>query len=404
MNRSNGYGDPATLQRTPPHLLTLTLLTALSALTLNMILPSLPAMARDTGARESLVALVVSGYMLASAVFQLTLGPISDRLGRRPVMLAALGLYALASLGCVLAPTIQVLLVCRVMQGVIVAGAVVSSAAIRDQYSANESAGKLGAIASAMAVAPMLGPMLGGFLDGALGWRSVFGVYTAFGAVMLAVVWRDMGETRHPGLPPPRWSDAAALLRSRRYWAHVLCAAFSVGAFFVFVTGVPYVATAVWNLSPAMVGLGVGSITGGFMVGAAITTRLAPRLGISPLILAGRLVSLLGLVIALALFGAGVSHPGALFGLTLFVGLGNGLTISNANVGALSVRPDLAGTAAGLGGALSVALGAVLSGLTALAVERAATPGRLVSLMIVCVLLSLWAAVMAMRLDRRAAG
>lgn len=381
-------------------MMTLTLLTAVSASTLNMIVPSLPAMARDLDARESAVGLVISGYMLGSALFQLSMGPISDRLGRRPVMLAALCLYVLASLGCLLAQDIGLLLICRVLQSVIVAGTVISSATIRDLFSARDSAGKLGAISSAMAVAPMLGPLLGGYLDGALGWRAVFALYTVLGAALLVLAWVDMGETRRPGLPPPRWRDWAALLASGRYWAHVLCAAFSVGAFFIFVTGVPYVATEVWALSPALVGLGVGSITGGFMLGAAITARLAPKHGISPLIMTGRLVSIAGLAVALVLFAVGVSHPLALFGLTIFVGVGNGLTISNANVGALSVRPDLAGTAAGLSGALSVGLGAVLSALTAMAIERSVTPGRLVALMLGCVLLSLVAALVARRMDR----
>lgn len=388
--------------RSPPRLITLTLLTALSVLTLSMILPSLPAMSRDLDARESVVALVVSGYMLVAALFQVVLGPVSDRLGRRPVMLAALALYVPASVGCMLAQDAGTLLACRVLQGVIIAGTVVSSASIRDRYTARDAAGKLGAIASAMAVAPMLGPMLGGYLDGLLGWRAVFGLYAALGLVLLALVWHDMGETRPRGLPPPQWRDAQALLGSSRYWAYVLCNAFSVGTFYVFITGVPYVATAMWALGPAEVGLGVGSITGGFMVGSAVTARLAPRWGTAPLILAGRVVPVLALVAALALFQAGGSHPLALFGLTLFVGLGNGLTVANANAGAMSVRPDLAGTAAGLGGALQVALGAALSALTAVAVERSTTPLLLVALMLGCVLASLVAAAAAIRLDRQA--
>jgi DHA1 family bicyclomycin/chloramphenicol resistance-like MFS transporter len=388
------------LPRTAPSLITLTLLTALSALTLNMILPSLPAISRELSARESVASLVVSGYMLASALFQLTLGPVSDRIGRRPVMLAALAVYATASLGCLLAPDIGTLLVCRVLQGVIVAGTVVSSAVVRDRYGARESAAKLGAIASAMAVAPMLGPLLGGWLDGVLGWRAVFALYAALGLVLLAVAWVDMGETRRPGLPPPRLADWATLLGSGRYWAYVLCAAFSVGAFFVFVTGVPYVATAQWALTPARVGLGVGSITGGFLLGAVLTTRLTPRHGIARLIVAGRMSALVGPVAGMLLFAGGVSHPLALFGATLFVGLGNGLTLSCANAGALSVRPDLAGTAAGLSGALSIALGALLSALTAMAIERSATPPLLLGLMLTCVLLSCLAAWVAVRLDR----
>ncbi len=390
------------LSRTPPRLLTLTLLTALSALTLNMILPSLPSMARDLAARESVTALAVSGYMLASAVFQLALGPLSDRFGRRPVMLGALGLFVLASLGCMLARDVAVLLVCRVAQAVIIAGAVVSSAAIRDQHSATESAARLSLIASAMAVAPMLGPVLGGLLDVTLGWRSVFALYALLGAGVLALAWLDMGETRAAGQPPPRWGDWFALLGSARYVSYVLCTAFSVGAFYIFVTGVPYVGKATWGLSPAEVGLGVGSITGGFLVGAAVSARQTRRFGLGALLMAGRVVSVAAMALALVLLAAGVSHPLALFGLTVFVGLGNGLTLPNANAGALSVHPALAGTAAGLNGALSMALGAALSTLTAVVVERSATPGALLALILGSVLLSLAAALAARRLDRTA--
>jgi MFS transporter, DHA1 family, multidrug resistance protein len=390
------------LSRTPPSLITLTLLTALSAVTLNMILPSLPSMARDLSARESVTALAVSGYMLASALFQLGLGPLSDRFGRRQIMLGALMIFVLASLGCMLAQDVAVLLACRVLQAVVVAGAVVSSGAIRDQHSTIESATKLSLIASAMAVAPMLGPMLGGLLDVTLGWRSVFALYAGLGGALLVLAWVDMGETRAPGLPAPRLADWLALLQTGRYWAYVLCTAFSVGAFFVFVTGVPYVATAVWGLSPAEVGIGVGSITGGFLVGAAISARQTRRLGTGVLLVAGRAVSVAAMTLAAALFATGLSHPLALFASTLFIGLGNGLTLPSANAGAMSVRPALAGTATGLSGALSMALGAVLSTLTAVVVERSPTPGALVAIIMGCVLLSLAAALVAIRLERGA--
>jgi DHA1 family bicyclomycin/chloramphenicol resistance-like MFS transporter len=388
--------------RKPPRLITLTLLTALSALTLNMLLPSLPSMARDLAARESVTALAVSGYMLASALFQLTLGPLSDRFGRRRVMLGALMIFVAASVGCMLAQDVAVLLACRVMQAVIIAGTVVSSAVIRDRHSAIESAAKLSLIASAMGVAPMLGPMLGGLVEVTLGWRSVFALYAGLGGALLVLAWADMGETRAPGLPAPKWGDGLALLQSARYWSHVLCMAFSVGAFYVFVTGVPYVAAAVWGLSPAEVGIGLGSITGGFIVGAAISARQARRLGMGVMLASGRAVSVTAVALALAVFAAGVSHPLALFGLTLFVGLGNGLTLPAANAGTMSVRPDLAGTAAGLSGALSMAMGAVLSTLTALVVERSATPTALLAVIMGCVLLSLVAALVAIRLERGA--
>jgi predicted MFS family arabinose efflux permease len=230
----------------------------------------------------------------------------------------------------------------------------------------------------------------------------VFALYAGLGGALLVLAWADMGETRAPGLPAPKLGDWLALLQSGRYWSYALCTAFSVGAFYVFVTGVPYVAAAVWGLSPAEVGIGLGSITGGFIVGAAISARKARRLGLGVMLASGRVVTVAAVALALAVFAAGVSHPLALFGLTIFVGLGNGLTLPAANAGTMSVRPELAGTAAGLSGALSMALGAVLSTLTALVVERSATPGALLAMIMGCVLLSLVAALVAIRLERGA--
>lgn len=149
-------------------------------------LPAVAATSAKTlAARESVTALAVSGYMLASALFQLGLGALSDRFGRRPAMLGALVIYVAASLGCMLAQDVAVLLTCCVLQAVIIAGAVVSSATNRDQHTAIDSAAKLSLIASAMAAAPMLGPMLGGLLDVTLGWRSVFALYAGLGGALL---------------------------------------------------------------------------------------------------------------------------------------------------------------------------------------------------------------------------
>ncbi|MCB1407226.1 MAG: MFS transporter [Rhodobacteraceae bacterium] len=385
--------------RTPPHLATLTLLTAVSMLTLNMVLPSLPAMTRELHTDAAIMALAVSGYMLMSAVLQLGLGPLSDRVGRRPVLLWALGVYVAASVGCVLAQDITVFLICRLAQGAVIAGSVLSSAIIRDQFPPRIAASKLGAIAAAMALAPMIGPMVGGLLETTIGWRMIFVLYTGLGTLGLALVWVDLGETLSRAPRPIRAADYGALLGSGLFWAYVLCQAFSVGAFYIFITGVPFVATSVYSLSPALIGLGVGSITAGFMLGATLTARLAPRLGLARLILAGRLVPSIGLGLAVVLFATGFTHPLWLFGLTLTTGFGNGLTLSNANAGALSVRPDLAGTAAGLSGALSIGLGAALTWGTALIIGARGTPLVLLSLMLVSVLVSLAAGIVAVRKD-----
>jgi len=390
------------LTRTPPHLGTLIVLTGLSVLTLNMFLPSLPAMTRSFGVDQGIMAVAVSGYMLVAAVMQLIVGPVSDRLGRRPVLLGALGLFTLASVGCFLAQDLWWFLAFRMLQSGAVAGAVVSSAVIRDLWSDTEAAARLGMVGAAMALAPMLGPMLGGFLDAAFGWRAVFALYAGLGAGALMLALLDLGETRPARAIGSRGGSVAPLLRSGRFWAYALCLTFSVGAFHIFLAGAPFVANAHFNLSSAQPGIGLGSLTGAFLLGATLPARLAPLLGIAPLILAGRVSGGLGLTLGLVAFGLGLFHPLVLFGATIMVGFGNGLTVANAQAGALSVAPHLAGTAAGFAGALMVAGGAGLTALTLRALGQDAAPERLLALMMASVVLSLIFALAALAMERRA--
>ena len=385
--------------RTPPHLATMILLVALVVLTLNMFLPALPHMAEAFGVSEATMGLAVSAYMVAAGVLQLLLGPISDLLGRRRVILVALVVYALASLGATLATDFTVFLACRLVQALVLAGSVVGLAALRDMYSTREAAGKMGTIAAAMAIAPMIGPTVGGLLDTLIGWRAIFGLYAGMGAICLVLVWIDWGETRVQVRRSPREQVAAyrALLGSGLYWAYALCTGVSVGTFYIFLTGAPFVAQASFGLSTTWIGVGLGSITGGYMIGSAVTARLSPRLGLTPMILAGRSVALIGLCTGAAVFLLGVSHPLVLFAATICVGFGNGLTISNTNAGMISVRPDLAGSAAGLSGALQLFGGAVLTGLTLPWMAAGATPLRLLALMIAASVVALVLAGLAAR-------
>jgi DHA1 family bicyclomycin/chloramphenicol resistance-like MFS transporter len=148
------------------------------------------------------------------------------------------------------------------------------------------------------------------------------------------------------------------------------------------------------------VGLGLGSITGGFMLGAAVSARLVERVGPMVLILAGRLLPLLVLPLAWVYFAMGGAQVVLLFGATMSVGFGNGLTLANAMAGALSVRPRLAGTAAGVVGAMALAIGAALTSIATAVLGAAATPERLLLLMICAVFASLIAALIARRLER----
>ncbi len=388
--------------QSPPTLITLIFATALSVLTLNMFLPSLAHMSEDFGVDYGLMNVAVAGYLFVSAVLQLIVGPLSDRYGRRPVLLIAMVIFVAASIGCVLAESIWVFLSFRMIQAAVVAGPVLSSASIRDRYPPNEAASKLGYVAMAMSLVPMLGPMLGGALDMLFGWRAGFVLYSLLGAGVLLLLWADMGETNtnRSSTFAAQMREYPHLFRARRFWGYALCAAFSIGGFFSFITGAPLVAAAWFDLSPAMLGLGIGIITGGFMVGNFVTGRIAKRTQLTTMILFGRVVASVGPFCGLLLFIGNMGSVWVFFGSAICVGFGNGLTNANASAGVMSVRPKLAGSAAGLSGALIVALGAVLTMMTGTFVSPENGPYLVLSMMCGSSFAGLLAVLYVRRLDR----
>ncbi|WP_299026414.1 multidrug effflux MFS transporter [uncultured Sulfitobacter sp.] len=354
--------------RTPPHLATLILLPAFSVLSLNMFLPSLANIAADLDAEYGTVSLAVAGYLAVTAVVQLVVGPLSDRIGRRPVLLVALTSFSVASVGCSLAQDIWTFLLFRMLQGGIISGYALSLAIVRDTTSERKAAGRIGYISMTMAIAPMLGPMLGGVLDAAFGWRANFYFYAVFSLLLLVVCWIDLGETKPAGSDQKDASPQSmgTLVREPLFWAYSLCTTFSTGAFYIFLTGAPLVAASEFGVTTAQLGFYIGTITAGFMLGSFLSGRFAPRFEPSVMMLAGRLTACVGLSVGLAAMLAGYMTPVVFFGSTVFVGLGNGLTMPSSNASAMSVRPSLAGSAAGLNGALVVAGGAILTTLTGL--------------------------------------
>lgn len=391
---------PAT---TPPRLITLILLTAFSTLTLNMFLPSLASIATDLQADYALVSLAVGLYLGVTAVVQLVVGTLSDRIGRRPVLLGAISLFMVASVVCALAEDVWTFLIFRMLQGGMIAGYAMSLAIVRDTNEERKAASLIGYISMAMAVAPMLGPMLGGLLDTVFGWRANFWFYAASGLMLLVVCWVDLGETHDPSRAHGvnRWDETRALLGSRRFWGFSLCTAFSTGAFYIFLAGAPLVAMATFGVSTATLGVFIGSITAGFMTGGFIAGRLAPRYEPTTMMIAGRVIACTGLSCGLALVLLGTVTPLTYFGSTIFVGLGNGITMPSSNAGAVSVRPKLAGTAAGFNGALTVASGAVLTTLTGVLVGGDSAAATLLGLMLTASFLGLLAALWSGQAARR---
>mgnify|MGYP005996361561 CR=1 FL=1 len=183
---------------------------------------------------------------------------------------------------------------------------------------------------------------------------------------MFLVAWRDLGETAtKSGLPLSRqFREYPELMKSPRFWGYALTAAFSSGAFFAYLGGAPFVGSVVFGLSPAALGFYFGAPAVGYFIGNFISGRFSARIGINVMILWGCLLNGLGLGLALLVFAAGWGSEFTFFGFMTFVGLGNGMCIPNATAGTLSVRPRLAGTASGLGGAIMIGGGAALSALS----------------------------------------
>ena len=393
---------PAT---SPPRLSTLILMTALSVLTLNMYLPSLANIATDLNTSYAMASLSISGYLAITAALQLIIGPLADRYGRRPVLLVATVLFLAASVVAATATDISVFLGARVVQGAIIAGATLASAIITDTSGREKAASLMSYVAMAMSVAPMLGPLLGGALDQAFGWRSGFWLYVILGTAMLWLVWTDIGETNRAAASTlkAQFRSYGALVKARRFWGYSICVAMGVSAFYLFISSAPLVGQAVFGLNAAQIGVGVGSMTAGFFLGSFISARMTQNQGVMRMVLAGRVVALAGLLGALLLIFAGFHHPAVFFGGAVVAGMGNGLTIPSARAGSLALYQELAGGASGLGNALSLAAGALLTLLPGLLLTPENGVWLTLSMMLAVKLLSFSAAIFTWRIDQQEA-
>ncbi|MGH1578015.1 multidrug effflux MFS transporter [Planktotalea sp.] len=356
----------ATPARTAPKRATLILLTAVSVLTLNLFLPSLPSMAAEFEVSYGAISLAIAGYLFLSALLTLVLGPLADRFGRRPVLLITFSIFALASAGAAITDDYTLFLFFRMCQAVCATGSTLSRAIVRDMYPPGKGTSVLGYIAMAMAVAPMIGPLVGGVLEETLGWRSVFWLFALLGAICALVIWIDLGETMtgKAKSTAEQIQGYKEVTRASAFWTNTLVLGFSVSAFFVFLAGAPLVAGQVYDLSPSFVGFVMGATAVGYFIGSFITARIAEHVPLGAMMIWGRWVGILGPVIALILVLMGWDNAYAVFGLMITLGAANGISLAAANTGTMSVRPDLAGSAAGLSGAIATAMGGAFSALT----------------------------------------
>ena len=377
---------------TPPHIATLILMAGIGALSLNVFLPSLPSMAEHFGVEYGLMQLSVPAYLATTAVVQITIGPISDRYGRRPIVLTTVLIFILASVGAIYAPNFAVFLICRLLQTAIATAFAISRAVVRDMVPQAQAASMIGYVTMGMSVVPMLGPAIGGRLDEAFGWQASFWLLAGGGLLLLIIAFFDQGETltKRDGDFAEQLREYPKLLTSQRFWGYCLAAAFSSGAFFAYLGGAPFIGSDVFKMEPAEMGLYFGAPAIGYLIGNGVSGRFSVRIGINRMILLGALLAVSGMALLLFLDLLGIMHPFVFFGFMISIGLGNGIMLPNANAGMLSVRPALAGSAAGLGGAFTIGGGAALSVIAGLILRPGTGARPLIILMLITAVLAVF--------------
>lgn len=388
---------------TPPHVFTLTFVAAAATLSMNVFLPSLPGMARYFDTDYRIVQLSVALYLCVNALMQVVVGPLSDRFGRRPVIMAGFAIYILATLGCIYAPSVQVFLGFRMLQASVVVGVVLSRAAIRDMVPGDQAASMIGYVTMGMSIIPMIGPSIGGVLDQAFGWKANFWLQAGAGVAAILLTWRDLGETITPQVGGFRAQFRAypSLLTSPRFWGYCASAALTSGAFFAYLGGAPFVGSEIYGMSPARLGLFFGAPAAGYLVGNYISGRHSMRIGLTNMVFWGAIITAAGLTLSLILFLLGFGSEYVFFGFMTWVGVGNGMTLPNATSGMMSVRPELAGSASGLGGALNIGGGAALSALAGWLLAPGSTAMPLLLLMLSSSALAVGAILLVKQREKR---
>jgi MFS transporter, DHA1 family, multidrug resistance protein len=381
-------------------------MTALAPLSMQIFVPALPAIQRGFEVPTGTAQLALSLSILANAFATLSYGPLSDRFGRRPAVLAGLWLFIVGSVMCALAPTIGLLIVGRVVQAAgSAAGMVMARAIVRDLYERDHAAAMIAYLTMAMVVAPMLAPSVGAILMDLSDWRAIFVALTVVGIMLVWGARLRLIETRAGAAGGSGWhglmAGASRLMRSGAFIAYVLQSTFSMCMFFAFVSGAPYFMIDVLERSATEYGLYFILVSIGYMAGNFTAARVTRRVGLDRMIVLGSSLALIGVTLVFGLLLAVAWSPALLFGPMMVVSFSNGLAMPNAQAGAISVDPSLAGTASGVAGFMQLLCAALVS--QAVGMLQNGTPYPMLGFMVGCAALSLLGFVLPRRLAARTA-
>src|SRR5438874_4944922 len=366
MHGATGKSPQAATKIAPPRIMLLLLvaMTGVAPISLYLLVPALPVLATTFGRDISIAQMTVSLYMVGIACSQIIMGPLSDRFGRRPVLLAGLGLMVAASVGCIFAETLPQLIAARFLQALGGAtGMVVSRAIIRDLYSRDRISAMISLVIAVMMIAQMLSPLSGGLLETAFGWRSIFYVITAASLIIAVIIALALPETRRDRLEGRGFrGDVRSLVTSRAFIGYVLCQVLASQIIFTFAGGGPYIVVTQMGRTSAEYGAWFATTGFAYLIGNLFCVRFAPRHQLEKLIWLGLALQFTGSLLNLTWSISGINQaPAWLFGTQMIVMFANAFVMSNSAAGAISVRPDAAGTASGAMGFLQMGIGSLVS-------------------------------------------
>lgn len=365
---------------------------ALGPVAMQIMLPAIPIVRENFAVTTGTAQLTLSLSMFSIAVATLIYGPLSDRYGRRPIMLIGICITVFGSILCMMAGSIEWLIAGRVVQAAGGAvGLVLARAIVRDVYDASQSAGIIATLVMVMVVMPMISPLVGGELLVRYDWHSIFYLVAVISLLMLFAMYKHLPETLAAPVPftgtVNMLKGFIGLFKSRVFTAYAFSTAFISVVFFTFISAAPEVMVSVLDRPPNEYGYYFIMVPAAFMAGNFLARKLSQKMGIHRMISLGSRLSLFGIAVAIVLQLAGMHHPFALFIPIALSTLGNGISLPNAQAGAINEFPHMAGSASGLTGFLQMALSALAAQLVALLFNDTVYPMLL--LMLVASLISL---------------
>jgi DHA1 family bicyclomycin/chloramphenicol resistance-like MFS transporter len=371
------------------------LLAAVSALGpvgMQILLPALPVIKQKFYVTNDVAQLTLSLSMLAIAIGTLVYGPLSDKFGRKRVMLVGIVITIFGSIVCFVADSIMLLISGRFIQafgGAV--GLVLARAIVRDVYGPEEAARVIATLVMVMVVLPMMSPALGGELMQRFGFESVFIVIAFASAIAFVFLFLWLPETLAKPVPfegvKSMLMTFSKLFASRVFCGYAFCVTFVSVVFFSFISAAPEIMVSVLKRPPTEYGYYFIMIPAGFMTGNYVARHYGRTISIDNMIAIGASIGVFGIVLALLLQTLGMSSPVALFLPIALAVFGNGITLPNAQAAAINEFPEYAGTASGLTGFLQMAVSSVAAQAVALIFNGTVYP--LLGLMLVASIISL---------------